>query len=142
MRDFPSLFNGPKERSSTCSERNQLEPEDVVYHSLDCEKMCVPICAGKPLKGQLCNTSSIYHFHGMAMNSSLITENKALCRKPLGFPQYFKTILDFTYMLGVFVGGKVFGYIGSEYGRKRALGLALFTTFIGSGLGGLYRSLW
>ena len=75
------------------------------------------------------------------MNNSLITQTKSLCRKPLGFHKYYKTVLDVSYMLGVFLGGKLYGIIADKYGRKKCMGVAIFSTFIGSGLGSLYHSV-
>ena len=109
--------------------------------------MCIPTC-GETTEGQLCDTSSIYQLQGMAMNNSIITQTKSLCRKPLGFPKYYKTVLDVSYMLGVFLGGKLYGIIADKCGRKKCMGVAIFSTFIGSGLGSLIpdsvsaSSLW
>ena len=117
------------------------------YHSLNYKEMCIPTC-GKTDEGQLCDTSSVYQLQGMAMNNSIITQTKSLCRKPLGFPVYYKTVLDVSYMLGVFLGGKLYGIIADKYGRKKCMGVAIFSTFIGSGLGSLIpdsvsaSSLW
>ena len=102
--------------------------------------MCIPTC-GETDEGQLCDTSSVYQLQGMAMNNSIITQTKSLCRKPLGFPKYYKTVLDVSYMLGVFLGGKLYGIIADKCGRKKCMGVAIFSTFIGSGLGSLYHSV-
>ena len=102
--------------------------------------MCIPTC-GETDEGQLCDTSSVYQLQGMAMNNSIITQTKSLCRKPLGFPKYYKTVLDVSYMLGVFLGGKLYGIIADKYGRKKCMGVAIFSTFTGSGLGSLYHSV-
>ena len=69
----------------------------------------------------------------MAKNSSIITVTKSLCEKQLGFkgfPKYFSSLIKVTYMLGVFLGGKIFVFIGKKYGGRIALGLSIVILFL------------
>ena len=137
MRDFGSILGSQFWDSSVSHQDRSFSS---VYHSVNYKEICIPTC-GETAEGQLCDTSSVYQLQGMAMNNSIITQTKSLCRKPLGFPKYYKTVLDVSYMLGVFLGGKLYGIIADKYGRKKCMGVAIFSTFIGSGLGSLYHSV-
>ena len=82
-------------------------------------------------------------FDGLPLNSSIITDNRDnnIC-SPSWNPQEYKTILDIVYMLGTFLGAETFHLVGEAYGVRFSLGLALFTTFLGSSLGLLWKNIW
>ena len=77
------------------------------------------------------------------MNNSVLTMTESLCDGSRystfkNNAELFQTILDVIYMAGKFLGGEVFIHVGRIYGRRFSLGLAMFTTLIGSSLG-LFR---
>ena len=72
------------------------------------------------------------------MASRVITDNKALCMDSI---QVYKAICD-SFMLGYFVGGILFGMIADKFGRKISVTLAIFASFIGSGIGPLVHHHW
>ena len=70
------------------------------------------------------------------MNNSVLTMTESLCLRFLKEkPELYKTIVDVLYMIGYFLGGKFFAHLGKSHGRRFSLGLAMFTTLIGSGMG-------
>ena len=80
------------------------------------------------------------------MNNSVLTMTESLCGDSVSIfrstfkenPELYVTVLDVIYMAGKFLGGEVFIHVGRIYGRRFSLGLAMFTTLIGSSLG-LFR---
>ena len=86
-----------------------------------------------------CNKTHIYWTEGLPMNNSVLTVTESFCGGLFKEkPEQYKTLLDVLYMIGYFLGGKFFAHLGKSYGRRFSLGLALFTTFIGSSMG-LFR---
>ena len=86
-----------------------------------------------------CNRTHIYWTEGLPMNNSVLTMTESLCSSPFKKdPQLYKTVLDVLYMAGTFLGGKFFAHLGKSHGRRFSLGLAMFTTLVGSSMG-LFR---
>ena len=86
-----------------------------------------------------CDGSSVYKFSPFGMKTSVITDNKAICMDGVDI---YKTVCDSFFMLGYFVGGIFFGLIADTFGRKVSICLAIFFSFIGSGLGPLLSHHW
>lgn len=95
-------------------------------------------CSGNP-KAVECDTSDKFDFFNFSefnMNSSILTDNNALCMKPYGTYIHFANSCLFV---GFLIGGSLFGMISDRFGRRNAIGLSVFTAFIGTGLGGVFR---
>ena len=87
-------------------------------------------------ESEQCNKTHIYWTEGLPMNNSVLTMTESLCLRFLKEkPELYKTIVDVLYMIGYFLGGKFFAHLGKSHGRRFSLGLAMFTTLIGSGMG-------
>ena len=86
-----------------------------------------------------CDGSSVYKFNPFGMDTSVITDNKAICMEGVDI---YKTICDSFFMLGYFVGGIFFGMIADTFGRKVSICLAIFFSFFGSGLGPILSHHW
>jgi len=86
-----------------------------------------------------CDGSSVYEFNPFGMETSVITDNKAIC---IDGVDIYKTVCDSFFMLGYFVGGIFFGLIADTFGRKVSICLAIFFSFVGSGLGPLLSHHW
>ena len=86
-----------------------------------------------------CDATSEFKFSDFGMTSSVITDNKALCMDSI---EVYKAICDSFFMLGYFVGGILFGMIADTFGRKISVTLAIFVSFIGSGIGPLVHHHW
>ena len=86
-----------------------------------------------------CDATSEYKFSDFGMASSVITDNKAICMDSI---KVYKAICDSFFMLGYFVGGILFGMIADRFGRKISVCLAIFVSFIGTGIGPLVNHHW
>ena len=76
------------------------------------------------------------------MNNSIMTVHREFCSNLWNLgnnrsPHEYKTFLDIAYMLGACLGGSAFQFLGETYGLRFSLGIAMFTTFLGSSLGAL-----
>ena len=88
-----------------------------------------------------CDTKSLYMYEGLPLNTSVITFNRDICLDQFP-PMEYKTILDIVYMVGTFLGAETFHVIGETYGLRISLGLAIFTTYLGSSLGMATSRAW
>ena len=91
-----------------------------------------------------CNSSkSEFHyrkFKSYIMKNSLIIDKIALCESPS--PKILPFIANSFLFFGFFIGGIVFGAISDTFGRRKALGSAIFTAMFGTGIGALISNVW
>ena len=78
-----------------------------------------------------CDRDSDYFFEHFAMDTTVITDHKALCMVGI---KVYKSVCDTLFMVGYLFGGSFFGMVADSYGGKKSVCLAIFFCFFGSGL--------
>ena len=133
-------------RIKDCSSEGNLRDIATAFHAEreapfieDIHNFCLADdCFGNP-KAVECDTSDkfeYFKYEDFNMNSSILTDNNALCMKPYGTYIHFANSCLF---IGFLFGGSLFGMISDRFGRRNAIGLSIFTAFFGTGLGGVFR---
>jgi len=136
-------------RIKDCSSEGNLRDIATAFHAEreapfieDIHNFCLADdCFGNP-KAVECDTSDkfeYFKYEDFNMNSSILTDNNALCMKPYGTYIHFANSCLF---IGFLFGGSLFGMISDRFGRRNAIGLSIFTAFFGTGLGGVFRVPW
>ena len=111
-----------------------IDTEEMGMNRLSKDEM-TKYCIAENSNNMQCDNRPIFEYQFEPedmphMNNSILTNYNNLCFQPLATYPY---IVNSFLIGGFFVGGSLFGLISDRFGRRTAVGMSLYTAFLGTG---------